>query len=98
MSGSALPQDGGQAAELEGPMIQLYLWSDAVAPPMIVEEDGSVIIFHDYPELWNFAVNDHIHYSTRLGVIVYVIEKVEPANEINYSPEMRKVTARRKKT
>lgn len=77
-------------------MIQLYLWNDAIAPPMIVEEDGDVIIFHDYPTLWNFAVNDHIHYSSRRGMTVYVIEKVEPANELNYSPEMLKVTARKK--
>lgn len=76
-------------------MTKLFLWEDTSAPPLIVREDGDVIVFHDYPELWNFQVNDQIQYKTRIAVMYFRIEKVEPANELNYPPSMRKVTARK---
>lgn len=62
---------------------------------MIVKEDGNVIVFHDYPELWNFRVNDQIQYVTRLGTTIFEVQTVEPANELNYPERMRKVTARK---
>ena len=74
---------------------KLFLWEDVSAPPLIVKEDGAVIAFYDYPDLWNFRINDQIHYKTRLGVTIFQVEKVEPANELNFPERMRKVTARK---
>ena len=76
-------------------MTKIFLWEDVSVPPLVVKENGNVILFHDYPELWNFHVNDQIHYKTRMGVSIFQVEKVEPARELNYPERMRKVTARK---
>ena len=76
-------------------MATIYLWTDKGAPDLIVEEAGDVIKVYDYPNLWDFSINDQIHYRTRFGTKIFEVQSIEPANLLDYPEEMRLVTARR---
>lgn len=90
LSGSSLRED---AERVEGP-VKLVLWTESRAPA-ITQYANDTIWFFDYPELWDFKVGDVIHYRTAVATLYYEIEEVKPANLSDYSPNIRRVTARR---
>lgn len=81
-------------------MVKLIGWSDVGAearrpPPLSVKEEGSVLQFHDYPYMYGLEVGDQIHYQTGLGVVVFTVAEVQPADLPLYPPEMNLVTAKK---
>lgn len=81
--------------------MRIHGWSDVEGlpfrpPPHVMKEEGSVLEFHDYPQMYDMQVGDIILYKTGLATVEFQIAEVRPADLADYPTEMTLVTAKKK--